>query len=415
MLCHSPQAHSQVLSEETLSGPDSHEAAQRAHLLGDWSGTRSRLEERGVKLDFQYIADHLWNTRSARSDRFASWNRLRGTVDLDLGLLANVSGMFFHATAVWQGGGNLGQYLGLLTSPSGMSSQGTSRLDSWWLEKRSLQERLTLRVGQFAGQDFYGTQHYAASFVFEPMGYAFGNLFTTYESFDPPSTPAVEVRVAPVRHVYAKSMVFATDRDPYAHNPTGLVPQFRGAPMTVSEVGFTPGETASAVRAFDRVEERRGYSGLYRFGGGYNPTNFTIPGQSIARRGDFLLYWTANQALWRVDPQGSKGIDATLSYDWSPANVNRNDTQMTVGVRFNEPLSIAVHNTLSIGYVRNHLTAAFAAPDSTPFKVEHGFEVNALVDVARMMYVQPVLQYFVNAGGSEHGAVVFGLRTKVDF
>ena len=37
-------------------------------------------------------------------------------------------------------------------------------------------------MGQFAGQDFYGTQHYAAFFIFEPMGYALGNLFTTFES-----------------------------------------------------------------------------------------------------------------------------------------------------------------------------------------------------------------------------------------
>jgi hypothetical protein len=51
--------------------------------------------------------------------------------------------------------------------------------------------RLTARIGQFAGQDLYGAQHYAASFIFEPMGYALGNLFSTLEMFDPPSTPAL--------------------------------------------------------------------------------------------------------------------------------------------------------------------------------------------------------------------------------
>ena len=196
ILCWSPPADSQVLSEETLSGPDTHETAQRRNLLRDWGGTRSRLEERGVTLDFQYVGDHLLNTKSARADRFDSWDRLRGTVGIDLRSLAHVNGLYFHATAVWQGGGNLGQYLGLLTSPSGMASHRTSRLDSWWLEKRALQGRLAVRIGQFAGQDFYGAQHYAASFIFEPMGYAFGNLFTAFESFDPPSTPAFEVRVA---------------------------------------------------------------------------------------------------------------------------------------------------------------------------------------------------------------------------
>jgi hypothetical protein len=36
--------------------------------------------------------------------------------------------------------------------------------------------------------------HDASSFIFEPKGYALGNLFTDFESFDPPSTPAMEVR-----------------------------------------------------------------------------------------------------------------------------------------------------------------------------------------------------------------------------
>ena len=79
-------------------------------------------------------------------------------------------------------------------------------------------------------QDFYGTQHYAGSFIFEPMGYALGNLFTDFESFDPPSAPALEVRVVPLRNVYLKTMVGAEDRDPFAYNPTGFVSQFRGLP-----------------------------------------------------------------------------------------------------------------------------------------------------------------------------------------
>jgi hypothetical protein len=105
-------------------------------------------------------------------------------------------------------------------------------------------------VGQFAEQDFYGAQHSAASFIVEPMGYALNNLFDTYESFDPPSTPAAEVRVVPVRHTYVKSMVAAGDPAPFSHNQTGLVPTFRGSPVSVSEIGFTPGKKASSLRAF---------------------------------------------------------------------------------------------------------------------------------------------------------------------
>src|SRR5262245_9350185 len=129
--------------EETLGGPDTREVGQgpHGHLLGNWDGLRSRLLQRGVRFDFQYVSDSLWNIKSQQKERLASWNRFRGTVDIDFGALADQPGLYFHATALWQAGGNLGTYLGLLTSPSGMSSENTFRLDSWWLEQRWSNER----------------------------------------------------------------------------------------------------------------------------------------------------------------------------------------------------------------------------------------------------------------------------------
>jgi carbohydrate-selective porin OprB len=296
-----------------------------------------------------------------------------------------------------------------------MSSGNTFRLDSWWVEKRVLNERVAMRVGQFAGQDFYGAQHYATSFIFEPMGYALGNLSTTFETFDPPSTPAMELRVVPRRNIYVKSMVLAADRFQYSHNPTGLVPQFRGAPMSVSEIGFSPGKKASSVRAFDNVESRKGYSGLYQFGAAYNPGKFANPRSPTPRSGNYLLYWMASQALWRVDPHEGKGLDATVSYDWSPANVNRNNRLLTAGLRFNEPLPLPIHNTMSLGYVRNSLSSNFLSSGMPAWKTEQGVEFNSLLDIAPMILIQPVVQYYANVGGGVQRAVVFGFRTKVEF
>jgi carbohydrate-selective porin OprB len=370
---------------------------------------RTRLLDRGVRFDLQYISDSLWNLSIEQKERFAIWNRVRGTVDIDLGALVAQQWLYFHATGLWQDGGNLGANLGLLTSPSGMASTNTVRLDSWWIEKRWFNERLIARVGQFAGQDFYGAQHYATSFIFEPMGYALGNLFTTIESFDPPSTPAAEIRVVPIHNLYVKSMVLAGDPAPFSHNPTGFVPQFRGSPVSVSEIGFTPGKKATSVRAFDNVESRKGYSGLYQFGASYNPATFvTATGEK--RSGNYLLYWMASQALWRVDPNGGKGLDATVGYDWSPPDINRNNTLLTVGLRFNEPLPLPIHNTMSVGYVQNRLSHHFL-----PHGTEHALEFNALLDVAQMLLLQPVVQYYLNVGGGTQRAVVLGFRTKVEF
>jgi len=417
VLCFEFPAHPQAPGEEPTPGPDSHETGQgpHGHLFGDWGGERTRLLKRGVKFDFQYVSDSLANLKSEQPERFASWNRFRGTADIDFGALAGVKDLYFHITGLWQGGGNLGAYLGLLASPSGMSSANTCRLDSWWLEKRWFNDRLVVRAGQFAAQDFYGAQHYAASFIFEPMGYALGNLFTDFESFDPPSTPAFEIRMMPLNHLYIKSMVEAEDRDPFAHNPTGFVPQFRGVPVSVSEIGFTPGKNATSVRAFDDVESRKGYSGLYQFGASYNPGKFTSPTDPTPRSGNYLLYWMASQALWRVDPEGGKGFDGTFAYDWSPPSINRNNTLLTAGLRFNEPLPVPFHNTMSLGYVRNSLSSQFLPAGAPPWRIEQGLEFNALLDVLPMLLLQPVVQYYANAGGGPQHDVVFGFRTKIEF
>ena len=399
---------------EMPGGPDRHELTEqaRSHLLGDWGGLRSELQESGVTFDLQYVGDHLWNIESEKKLRLASWNRFRGTVDLNLETLAHWHATTFHTTAVWQTGSNLGQYLGLLANPSSLASANTFRLDSWWIEKRFKDGRFEIRAGQFAAQDFYGAQHYAASFIFEPIGYALGNLGSTYESSDPPSTPAAELRVAPLKYLYAKSMVFAADRIPYAHNPTGLVPQFKGAVSSASEIGFSTGQKASEEHAFDNADSRRGYSGLYQFGGVYNPGRFSGPGLSTPRSGDYVLYWMASQAVWRADHAQSKGLDATASYDWSPADVNRNDSEFTIGLRYNEPFPFTFHNTVSLGYVRNYLRPDFKITGARFFKTEQGLELNTLLHVTPSLMAQPVLQYYANVGGGASRAVVFGLRTK---
>lgn len=406
--------------ENTLSGADQseHAADQQPHLFGEWGGERTKLLEKGVRFDLLYESDSLWNIRSAQQERLAVWSRVRGTVDLDFSRLTHTPGLYFHMTAVWQCGGNLGTYLGTIIGPSGLASANTFRLDSWWLEKRVFGQRFVMRAGQFAGQDFYGTQLFGPSFIFEPLQYALGNLYSsTYENFDPPSTPAAEVRVVPAPHFYVKYMVSAAVRNPYAYNPTGFVPQFRGNAMSLSEIGFSPGRKASSVRAEDNVESRRGYSGLYRFGAVYNPGKFASTSSTKPISGNYLIYGSAGQALYRRSPVTDRGIDLTASVDWTPPDRTRNNQDLTVGLRLNQPLPVSLHNTIGLAYVRSGINQSF--PVSPPIvstnAAEHAFEANFLLELPHAIVLQPVAQYYVNVGGSSHTAMVLGFHTKVDF
>ena len=417
-LCCTGLAAGQVL-EERLAGSDrnEHEPAKQEHFFGDWGGARSRLLERGVKVNLLYAGDQLWNLRSPQKERLAVWTRVRGTVDWDLSRAVNVSDLSLHVTAVWQAGGNLGKYLGTISGPSGIASENSFRLDSWWFEKRLFQRHVALRAGQFAAQDSYGEQLFGSSYVFEPFQYGLGNRGAVYESFDPPSTPAVEVRVAPFPHSYVKAMVFAADRVPFAHNPTGLVPQFRGAAASAYEVGYVPGKLSSALKPQDTVESRRGYSGLYRMGATFNPGKFTSSSSATPVWGNYLVYGSANQAIYRRDEESDAGIDLAVSVDWTPADRTTANQDLNAGIRFNEPLPIRRHNTVGIAWVRSGLASSVpngpSASRSTA--AEHAIEVNSLIDLPRGILLQPVAQYYLHAGGGPNNVFVLGFHTKIDF
>ena len=403
---------------DELSGPDAHEHSpeERKYLFGEWHGERQRLLDRGVNVDLQYISDSLWNLRSVQKERLASWNRVRGTVDIDFGKLTHTPGLLFHITAPWQTGANLGSYLGTIAGRSGMASANCFRLDSWWFEKRVEKERIIFRIGQFAAQDFYGTQYFGVSFITEPLDYALGNLNSTYETFDPPSTPAAELRVIPLEHLYMKSMVYAADRLPYRHNQTGLVPQFRGAASDVAEIGWTPGQPATKVRAFDTIAQRKGYSGLYQLGSAYNPGKFQSAAPAKTVGGNYLIYLMGSQAVWRTTPHSGTGMDLTAATDWTPAHRTHVPRQTTAGVRFDEPLPLPLHNTISFGYVRSSISQSFpTGQPSLPHRAENVLELNGLIEVTPFITLQPVVQRFLHPGGAAERATVFGFRSKVDF
>jgi porin len=133
-------AYSQTGEGKTSSCPGNYDlrVGSQSHLLGNWCGERTLLEQRGVRFDFQYVSDTLWGFKSQQNSQFASWNRFRATVEIDFGKLSGQDGLYFHATGLTQGGGNLGMDLGLLTGPSSLVSFNTTRLDSWRIENAVL-------------------------------------------------------------------------------------------------------------------------------------------------------------------------------------------------------------------------------------------------------------------------------------
>lgn len=415
--------------QETTSAPN---AEPRKYLFGDWGGERNRLEDKGVVFDVFYVVDALSNVNGGMQQANTAWGRIRGTTKIDLEKLAQLHGTSFYATGVWQYGANLGvQYIGSLANPSSLVSAHTFRLDSWWLQQKVLDGKLTFRAGQFAGQDFYGVREYGGSYLYEPMGYAFGNLFgTVYESYDPPSTPAADVKIAPTKNIYLKTAILSGNRDPFNQDTTGFHFAIKDSPVWASEAGYLvnpPSDSVSAASPLEPVSYKSNLPGIYKFGSAYNAGKFTDPLTGVRSGGNYLIYLEADQAVYRrgtIGKDAKRGLDLTFGYDWSPSDVNRLNTQLTAGARYTGLFPKRDLDELSLGIVHSQISSHFNTPASgtTPAQTygsEQLIELTYKSQLTPWLIFQPDFQYTVNPGAlqnsSRGNATVLGFRTKVTF
>lgn len=381
------------------------------NLFGDWGGVRSRLAEEGVIFDFSYSSDQLSNITGREKAYYAAWGRFRTTVDVDFSRFLSWQGLTFHATGVWQFGGNIGALLGTIANPSGMASAHTARLDSFWFQQAMFGDMLFVRVGQFAGQDSYGVQRYGESFIGEPVSYAPGNLFSTvYESADPQSTPAGEIAVVPNPHVYVKAAITSANRNPFVQDLNGLHFAIRNNGAGVFELGFLPHPTDST---------RKTYPGLYRFGAVYNPGPFTNPLTKVTSHGNYLIYAMANQVLYRKEAGSDRGLDGFLTFDYSPTDVNQVNTETTLGVRYRGLLPHRATDSIGASVIYSKVSdlfnLAFLNAGAPILGAEKVFEINYLFRITAWWDIQPAYQHYWSIGANPNigSASILGFRTKI--
>lgn len=384
------------------ASPEPPLGSDSSYMLGDWNGKRTALANRGITLNFIYIGDTLAHTRRD----VANWSRVRGTLDIDFGKAELVRGLRFHITAMWQAGGNLGARLGTIANPSSLASINLTRLDSWWFEQDLIPEKLVVRAGQFAGLDSYGVQPYGDSFINEPLGYAFGNLIdAVHETFAPAATPAFELRYAPFRPFYVKSAIFSGNRNPFHDDENGLHFKFKDAPVIAAETGFLSNWGASSA-----------YLGSYAIGAVINTGPFTNIANGQRSRTNYLLYFTANQQVYRSRADHRRGLDLAFGLDWTPEDFTKNFSQFTGGLRYHGLLPHREQDTISAGFVYSRtsgvLNHALSQTGIAPYAAENLVELNYAVRINRWLTLQPVFEYYFGAGAEpQRHQTIFGFRT----
>jgi carbohydrate-selective porin OprB len=297
-------------------------------------------------------------------------------------------------------------------------------LDSYWLAYTMLDEKVTIRGGQFASMDYYGLSPWIWHFMMEPLSYGFGNRFNDYASFDPASGPGVQLIVNPNKYWYFSSAYTSGNRDPYVQDPNGFHYVKHNSGVLSDAVGIKINQPGQGKIAKDKY-----YSGQYEVGSTYNGGKFTNPFNPVPLAlspdtGNYVVYFMANQAIYRPKAGSNTGLDVVGGIAVSPNTpYNFVDKNLTFGLLYNGLIPSRPNDQINFGLSYSHVSdkyaSAFAAANPTAplYSSEKAFEVNYLFQATPFLYIQPTIQWYTDVGGfAKYGTgVAAGLRTKVTF
>ena len=402
-----------------------------SHVLGDWGGLRTRLEDRGVSFQLEY-GSQLAHNFSGGVDHLT-----RYADQWTLGVSANTEKLWgwkggaLQATLTDRNGRNLGADAEIGNNMLVQEIYGrgqTWHLTQFWLDQALLGDHLQIKLGRLTvGEDF-------ASFPCDFQNLTFcgsqpGNLVSSYWVNWPTSQWATRVKFQ-ASQVYAQLGAYQVNPryvdDSYARHRGWTLDNPSGTTGTLIpfEVGWLP------VLA--------GRAGTYKVGGWYNTAQvpdlyYDIDHRSrgitglaaLERSGHHGGYLSVQQQITGADE--GQGASVFLNVSAADRNTSVLDRQVAVGVTYKAPFGRA-RDAIGLAAGATHNNARYAdfvrdnnartgqssvAGDGNEYAVELYYSWAP----APGLFLRPNLQYIVHPGGTSknQNAFVMGLKSGVSF
>lgn len=394
------------------------------HMFGDWGGARTKLsEDKGVDFLVFEHTDLLGAVSGGNGQGFGVWNRIRGIVDIDMGKLAHVKGLSFHATALWNNGTDVAydpRYLGTLQVTSGNDTGlHQVRMDQWWVRQDLFNKKLSVLAGQISGFVWFGWQESGLNhFMQEPLFYAPLALKNAYSNPDPYSTPGAMLQFTPNKHFYYRTAVTSNDTDYATRSGNGLGMEMRDGVAWLNNFAVLYGQTSK--------HGGKNYPGEAHVGFTYTGASqkiFTVVKPGITSDGNAGYWANINQAVWRTTPGSNRGLDVRAMYVWGPESkgVFEYNKQLDLSAIFNGPIKSRPQDSLNVGLnvymIRNYLNTPQRLAAGLPVTSEKAWEINYSCWVTKWWNLMPVVlvEQDIAANPRKGNGVVVGVRSFINF
>jgi len=394
----------------------------REHLLGDWYGTRTWLEDRGIVPTLTFVTDSLGNPSGGKEQGFTTANNVGLDLNFDLEKLCGLEGGSFLLSMSYRFGGSLSaNYIHNVFTVQQVFGGETFHLINLAYQQKLFDDRVELRLGRIAtGDDFlvspYNYVFVQNGFDGNPVGIFFNSPgMTAY----PNDTWGALVKVRPTARTYIMGGVYNGDPSIRDNSNHGVDFSMDGPLFAIAEIAYQP----------NSLPGDRGLLGNYKAGFWYDNSRFTDFNTSEFERGNWGFYILFDQVLVRFGEQEShRGFGIAGSFLVSP---DQSVSQMpyfftaalvTRGIFPSRPVDVGglgvvfghFSNDLQNSQERAQQLGANVGVQQHETVLELTYRL-ALLNSA--LFFQPDLQYIFHPGGTGRipDALVLGAQVGVNF
>ena len=394
----------------------------REHLLGDWYGTRTWLEDWGIVPTLTFVTDSLGNPTGGERQGFTTANNVGLDLNVDLEKLCSLEGGSFLLSMSYRFGGSLSaNYIHNVFTVQQVFGGETFHLINVAYLQKLFDDRVEFRIGRIGtGDDFlvspYNYVFVQNGFDGNPVGIFFNSPgMTAY----PNDTWGAWVKVRPTVRTYIMGGVYNGDPSIRTNDNHGADFSMNGPLFAIVEIAYQP----------NSLPGDRGLIGNYKAGFWYDNSRFTDFNTGGFNRGNWGFYGMFDQVLVRFgEPASHRGFGVAASFLASPdQSISRMPYFFTSALVARGIFPSRPRDIVGLGVVYGHFSNDLKDSQRQAQQLDPTLGVQSNETVLELtyrlallksaLYFQPDLQYVFRPGGTGQipDALVLGAQVAVNF
>jgi porin len=394
----------------------------RDHLMGDWYGTRTWLEDRGIVPTLTFVTNALGNPSGGKEQGFTTANDLGLELNCNLEELGVLEGASFQISMSYRFGGSLSaNYIHNVFTVQQVFGSETFWLGNLAYVQKLFDDRVEFRLGRIAtGDDFlvspYNYVFVQSGFDGNPVGIFFNSPgMTTY----PNDTWGALVKVRPTARTYIMGGVYNGDPSIRDNSNHGVDFSMNGPLFAIGEIAYQP----------NSLPGDRGLIGNYKAGFWYDNSPFTDFNTGGFNRGNWGFYTLFDQVLVRFgEPASHRGFGVAGSFLTSPdQSISQMPYFFTAALVARGMFPSRPRDIVGLGVVYGRFSSDLQDSQRQAQQLNRDVGVQQQETVVELTYrlallksallFQPDLQYVIRPGGTSRisDALVLGAQVAVDF